>query len=112
MMSITTLSGRPASALCFGAMQFGGTAEKRASEEMYADCRAAGVNFFDTAYAYTGGLSETWLGAMAKSKREDLIIATKAGYTGGAGRANLYAQFDESRKRLCMETVDLSLIHI
>ncbi|MEL7460631.1 MAG: aldo/keto reductase [Pseudomonadota bacterium] len=111
MSGLITTSGMPVSRLCFGAMQFGGGADKAASREMYSACRAAGVNFFDTAHGYTSGLSETWLGAFAGPERDDVIIATKVGYTGGAGRKNILAQFDESRARLQMETLDILYMH-
>ena len=49
---------REASSLCFGTMQFGAGATEADSAKMYEACRAAGVNFFDTAYVYTEGQSE------------------------------------------------------
>ena len=83
----------------FGTMQFGGRADAEQSRAMFDACRAAGITHFDTAYVYTDGASETLLGQMIASQRQQLTIATKAGYTGGAGAANIRAQFDMSRKR-------------
>ena len=97
--------------LAFGTMQFGGRADAAASAALYAAARAAGFTHFDTAHVYTGGEAETLLGQLAAAERDALFIATKAGYTGGAGHANLTAQFDESRRRLNMDTVDLLYIH-
>ena len=97
--------------LAFGTMQFGGRADAAASAALYAAARAAGITHFDTAHVYTGGEAETLLGQLAAAERDSLFIATKAGYTGGAGHANLTAQFDESRRRLNMDTVDLLYIH-
>lgn len=111
MTDLTTLSGDPVSPLSFGAMQFGGTADEAAARAMFDACRATGVNFFDTAHCYTGGLSERWLGEMARGDRDDVIVATKVGYTGGAGAANIREQFDESRRRLGMECVDILYMH-
>ena len=110
-MAITSPNGTALSALTFGAMQFGGTADAAQSEAMYAAARAAGVTHFDTAHGYTGGASEELLGRFAKDERDDLIIATKAGYTGGAGRQNLLSQFDISRQRLQMDMVDILYLH-
>ncbi|AWB50145.1 aldo/keto reductase [Gemmobacter aquarius] len=95
----------------FGCMQFGGRADDSASRAMFDACLDAGITHFDTAHGYTEGASETLLGQFAAPLRDRLFIATKAGYQGGAGRANLLAQFDESRKRLGMDTVDLLYIH-
>lgn len=71
----------------------------------------AGITHFDTAYVYTEGASETLLGEFAAKNRDSLIIATKVGYTGGAGRDNMLAQFDISRQRLGMDMVDILYLH-
>lgn len=103
--------GTPISRFAFGAMQFGDGADAFASQEMFEACLASGVTHFDTAHAYTEGRSEEILGRLAAPHRDRLVIATKAGYTGGAGEANLRAQFDISRKRLGMDHVDILYLH-
>lgn len=95
----------------FGCMQFGGRADDAASRAMFDACLDAGITHFDTAFGYTDGASETLLGRFAAPLGDRLFVATKAGYSGGAGRANLLAQFDTSRKRLRMDSVDLLYIH-
>ena len=97
--------------LVFGTMQFGGRADEAASRAMYDACRAMGLVHFDTAHVYTDGASETLLGQFIASERAEVIVATKVGYTGGAGAANMRAQFDLSRKRLGLEMVDLLYLH-
>jgi aryl-alcohol dehydrogenase-like predicted oxidoreductase len=111
MTQLTAPDGTPVSRLCFGAMQFGGTADERASRAMYEAARAAGITAFDTAHVYTGGASERLLGRLVASERDRLWIATKAGYAGGAARANILATFDESRARLGLDAVDLLYMH-
>ncbi|MCV6584688.1 MAG: aldo/keto reductase [Marinibacterium sp.] len=111
MSRLTTPDGHPISRFTFGTMQFGGRADAQASRQMFDLCRAAGITHFDTAYAYTDGASETLLGQFARTERDRLFIATKVGYVGGAGRDNLLAQFDVSRKRLGMDSVDLLYLH-
>jgi aryl-alcohol dehydrogenase-like predicted oxidoreductase len=111
MTQMTTPNGGPASRFCFGAMQFGGKADKADSQAMYDSCREAGINFFDTAHVYTGGASETYLGQFAAAERDDLIIATKAGYEGGSSRANILTTFDESRTRMSVDMIDLLYMH-
>ncbi|OYU19126.1 MAG: aldo/keto reductase [Rhodobacteraceae bacterium PARR1] len=95
----------------FGCMQWGGRADESASRAMFDACLTAGVTHFDTANGYTEGASETLLGRFGGPLRERLFIATKVGYDGGAGRANLQTQFDGSRKRLGMDAVDLLYLH-
>ena len=111
MKEINAQDGSKTSTLCFGCMQFGGTADAAASQAMFEACKEAGINFFDTAHTYTGGSSERMLGQFAKLDREKLIVATKAGYTGGSGRTNIIRQFDESRIRLGLDTVDILYLH-
>lgn len=97
------------SPLAFGAMQCGGRADAAQSMAMFDACHAAGLRHFDTAWVYTDGASETLVGQFARS--HDIAVATKIGYDGGAGRANLAAQFDTSRKRLGLDAVNLLYLH-
>jgi aryl-alcohol dehydrogenase-like predicted oxidoreductase len=96
------------SPLAFGTMQCGGRADAAQSMAMFHACYDAGIRHFDTAWIYTDGASETLLGQFAQS--HDIQIATKVGYTGGSGRANLTAQFDTSRKRLGRDGGDLGAL--
>ena len=96
--------------MSFGAMQFGGRADGAASTAMYEAARAAGLRHFDTAWVYSEGRSEEILGRLIDD-REAVYVATKVGYTGGAGAANMRAQFDTSRSRLGLDAVDLLYLH-
>lgn len=108
---LTTPDGTPASPLAFGCMQFGGRADAAQSAAMYDTCRAAGINHFDTAWLYTDGHSERHLGQFAQADRDALLIATKVGYSGGAGAQNIRAQLDESCRRLQLDMVDVLYLH-
>ncbi|MFM7336340.1 MAG: aldo/keto reductase [Tabrizicola sp.] len=101
--------GSESQGLAFGAMQFGTTADMRAAAAMVDACLAAGVRDFDTAHGYGDGASERILGDLLRGV-ESVRIATKAGYFGGAGRANLRAQLSESLERLRVP-VDLFYLH-
>ena len=111
MTKLTAINGTEVSSLCYGCMQFGGTADAHASRAMFDACRDEGLNFFDTAHVYTGGTSETLLGEFVQRDRDQLIIATKAAYTDGSSRGTIIAQFDESRRRLGLEMVDVLYLH-
>ncbi|MEX0339952.1 MAG: aldo/keto reductase [Arenibacterium sp.] len=111
MTHLTSPNGTPASPFAFGTMQFGGRADANDSRAMYDACRARNITHFDTAYLYTDGQSETLLGDMIARERDDLIIATKVGYSGGAGSANMRAQFEISRQRLQLDQVDILYLH-
>jgi len=76
-----------------------------------------GVNFFDTADVYGDGHSEKLLAQLKKDRREEIIIATKAGrrlnphvagsYTG----ENISGFIERSLQNLETETLDLVQLH-
>jgi 1-deoxyxylulose-5-phosphate synthase len=108
---LLTQDGTPISRFCFGTMQFGGKADEAASRSLYDASRAAGINFFDTAYAYTEGRSETYLGRFAAPERDRVFIASKADFSKGSSPANIRASVEESRRRLGMDRIDLYYLH-
>lgn len=97
--------------MTFGTMQFGGTANEAESAAMFAAARDGGINHFDTAVGYTAGASETILGKLIKPMRDDIYLATKVGYVGGASRANITQHFDTCRQQLNEDAVDLLYVH-
>ncbi len=111
MTQLTTLNGKTVPPFAFGTMQFGGRADADQSRAMFDACVQEGIRHFDTAYVYTNGASETLLGSFAAPMREDLFIATKVAYSGGASRKNILSSFDESRRRLGMDVADLLYLH-
>lgn len=111
MSRLNTQNGTALSRLTFGTMQFGGNADAKASRAMYDAARAAGITHFDTAVGYTGGHSEKLIGPMVAAERDAVYLATKVGYQGGSGAANILAQFDRSRSQLGLDAVDLLYLH-
>ncbi|MDD9720486.1 aldo/keto reductase [Sulfitobacter sp. PR48] len=109
--TLTSLNGTPASRLAFGTMQFGGRADAAASAAMFEACINAGITHFDTAHVYTDGASETLLGQFLGSRRDELIVATKAAYSGGAGRENIVNSAETSRRRMQLDTLDVLYLH-
>lgn len=78
----------------------------------------AGINFVDTADAYSAGESESLVGQAIKSRRHDLVLATKFHAPMGAapnrsGQSRLYMMraLEDSLKRLQTDYVDLYQIH-
>jgi len=108
---IFTRDGTALSSLTFGTMQFGGKADAQESRAMYDAARAAGINHFDTAVGYTGGASETLLGPMVTAERDAIYLATKVAYIGGSGRENITRMFDQCRRQLQLDHVDLLYLH-
>ena len=70
----------------------------------------AGVNFVDTAHAYTGGESERTIGAALAPFRDSVIVATKGGMRGATAET-LAAEVEESLRRLQTDAIDLYYLH-
>jgi aryl-alcohol dehydrogenase-like predicted oxidoreductase len=81
----------------------------------------AGIRTFDTADAYGGGRSETFIGDWLRTKgpavRDELVLATKTfapmdtGEDHGLAPARVRRQLESSLRRLGVERIDLYLTH-
>ena len=69
------------------------------------DC---GIRYFDTAQGYGDGKSETWVGIANKSRRSEVVLASK---TGARAFDEVLARCDESLKRLQTDHLDVLHIH-
>ncbi len=73
---------------------------------------AAGVGMIDTAHVYTNGDSERAIGEALSPEPDDVVIATKGGYSAGTGRPDaLRAQIEQSLASLRTEAIDLYYLH-
>jgi aryl-alcohol dehydrogenase-like predicted oxidoreductase len=119
-------SGLRVSPLCLGAMTFGedlgwgsSVEESQAILDHFIE---RGGNFIDTANAYTRGHSEKIIGdhiGRHPSRRDRVVIATKFTANlylgdpngGGAGRKAIFAQCEQSLRRLQTDYIDLYWLH-
>jgi aryl-alcohol dehydrogenase-like predicted oxidoreductase len=119
-------SGLRVSALTLGTMTFGGqgkfanvgTTDLAAARRQIDLCLEAGINFYDTADVYSGGLSEEILGAALQKRRDKVLIATKARFPMGDGpndaglsRHHLIEACEASLRRLGTDHIDLYQVH-
>ena len=113
-------TGIQVSPYCLGAMMFGKLANADHDECVRMIHRAldAGINFVDTADAYSGGDSEVIVGKALKGRREDVVLATKAVLPmgddpnqRGSSRRWLTRALDASLHRLQTDYVDLYQVH-
>lgn len=81
-------------------------------------CLEAGLNMFDSADVYSGGLAEEVLGQAIRSRREQVLISTKATFRTGPGvndvgssRQYLLRAVEASLRRLGTDTIDLYQMH-
>lgn len=113
-------SGLTLSRIGLGTMTWGRDTD---AHEAADQCRAyieAGGNFLDTSATYGDGDSERVIGGLIGTlfKREDVVIASKAGVTYPEGnriinnsRAALIAELDKTLNRLETDYLDLWQIH-
>ncbi|PWL16839.1 alcohol dehydrogenase [Falsochrobactrum shanghaiense] len=118
-------TGLEVSPLCFGGNVFGWTVDEATSFSLLDRFVDAGLNFIDTADAYSswapgniGGESETIIGNWLKSRglRHKVVIATKVGSEMGPGEKGLSPAYirkavDASLKRLQTDYIDLYQSH-
>jgi len=104
----------------FGAWAIGGSwGQVSDADSLAALNRAvdAGVNFLDTADVYGDGRSERLIAELKKSRKDEIIVATKAGRrlpqqsVEGYSRSNLALWVEESLRNLKTDALDLLQLH-
>jgi aryl-alcohol dehydrogenase-like predicted oxidoreductase len=115
-------SGVSVSQLCLGAMMFGAAGNPDHDDSIQIIHRAldAGINFVDTADAYSGGESELIVGkALAGGRRENVVLATKVGMPfgedpnhRGTSRRWITEVIEGSLRRLQTDWIDLYQVHV
>jgi aryl-alcohol dehydrogenase-like predicted oxidoreductase len=119
-------SGLRISPLTLGTMTFGGRGQfasvgatdvdgARRQIELAVD---AGVNLIDTADVYSGGAAEEIVGQALGSRRDEVLLATKARFPMGKGpndaglsRHHLIRACEASLRRLQTDHIDLYQVH-
>jgi aryl-alcohol dehydrogenase-like predicted oxidoreductase len=106
--------------ISFGAWAIGGSwgevndAEARGALHQAVD---SGVNFIDTADVYGDGRSERLIAQLKKARKEEIVVATKAGRrlpkqtVEGYSRENLATWVEDSLRNLQCEALDLLQLH-
>lgn len=115
-MQYNQACGEELSRLGFGCMRLPLKADKTIDEEelqrMVDYALANGVNYFDTAYPYHGGMSEICIGkALKKHPREKWFLASK--YPGHQIASSYHPEeiFEEQLKKCGVEYFDFYLLH-
>ncbi|WP_028238350.1 aldo/keto reductase [Stutzerimonas azotifigens] len=121
-------SGLRVSRLCLGCMTYGvpdrgkhpWTLDEAASRPLLRKALNLGINFLDTANAYSDGTSEEIVGRALKdfARRDEIVLATKVYMPmgpgpnqGGLSRKAIMQAIDASLARLGTDYVDLYQIH-
>lgn len=119
-------TGLKVSRLCLGMMTYGTpqwrswVLDEEQSRPFIRRALELGINFFDTADAYSNGLSEAVTGRALRefARRDEVVIATKVYFPtgekpnqGGLSRKHIFHAIDASLRRLGTDYVDLYQIH-
>ncbi|WP_199444277.1 aldo/keto reductase [Umezawaea beigongshangensis] len=113
-------TGVQVSSLALGAMNFGRIGRTTLDEATAVVDAAleAGINLVDTADVYSGGESEEMVGRAVAGRRDDVVLATKAGLPAsdernhrGGSRRWLITALEGSLRRLGVDHVDLYQVH-
>ncbi len=113
-------TGWKVSEISFGAWAIGGSWGQVSDQDALDALHKAidsGVNFIDTADVYGDGRSERLIAQLKKNRRDEIIVATKAGRrlprqtVEGYSRQNLTTWIEDSLRNLSMDTLDLLQLH-
>jgi 1-deoxyxylulose-5-phosphate synthase len=121
-------TGLRVSPICLGCMTYGApergnhawTLPEDDSRPLLRKALDLGINFFDTANAYSDGTSEEIVGSALTdyARRDEIVLATKVHFAlrsapniGGLSRKAIFSNIDASLKRLGTDYVDLYQIH-
>jgi aryl-alcohol dehydrogenase-like predicted oxidoreductase len=113
-------TGWKVSEISFGAWAIGGAWGPVNNEESLAALNQAvdsGINFIDTADVYCDGLSHRLIAQLKKSRKEEIIVATKVGQrlekqtVEGYSLANVTSWIDDNLRDLSTDALDLVQLH-
>jgi aryl-alcohol dehydrogenase-like predicted oxidoreductase len=113
-------TGWKVSEISFGAWAIGGAWGPVSDEESLAALNQAidsGINFIDTADVYGDGLSHRLIAQLKKSRKEEIIVATKVGQrlekqtVEGYSLANVTSWIDDNLRDLSTDALDLVQLH-
>ncbi len=111
-------AGLRVSVIGLGGNTFGRYVDEAGTAAIVTAALEAGINFFDTADVYNQGASEEYLGRAIRSRRDEVLIATKVGMRAGerpndtgASRKHVIESCERSLRRLGIEAIDLYQIH-
>jgi aryl-alcohol dehydrogenase-like predicted oxidoreductase len=120
-------SGLRVSVLAFGTATFGGSSDffkawggtqTDEATRLLDVAIEAGVNFFDTADAYSDGLAEEILGKAIGKRRDQVLISTKTNFRTepgpnglGSSRHHIARACEASLRRLATDYIDVYQLH-
>ena len=109
-MKMLGKTGVKVSAMGLGGFHLGSAKDQNEVNEIVSRAMDAGVNFFDNAWEYHNGDSETRVGKALQGKRDKAIVMTKV-CTHGRGKDVAMKMLEDSLRRLKTDHLDIWQIH-
>lgn len=103
-------TGVEVSIIGMGGYHLGSARDEQEARRLVDAAIDAGITFFDNAWEYHDGRSETWLGRALKGKRDRVVLMTKV-CTHGRDRDVAMRMLEESLDRLQTDHLDVWQIH-
>ena len=103
-------TGVKISALGLGGHHLGGAKDERAAIEIVHRALDGGITFYDNAWEYYRGKTESWLGLGLKGRRDKAFLMTKVCTHGRDGWLALQ-MLEQSLRRLQTDHLDLWQVH-
>jgi aryl-alcohol dehydrogenase-like predicted oxidoreductase len=103
-------TGLQVSILGMGGFHLGTVSTQKEVTEMVAKALDHGINFFDNAWEYHGGVSEERVGVALKGRRDQAIVMTKV-CTHGRKKDLAMKMLEESLTRLQTDHLDVWQVH-
>jgi len=92
-------------------ISFGASRLRAGEEDLVRHALERGINYFDSAYGYTGGDSEQVLGNVLAEVRDEVVLVSKVESTADWPRERMMGQLEASLKRLRTDYIDIYLCH-
>lgn len=103
-------TGLQVAVLGLGGYHLGSADSDDEANRIVAEAIDAGINFFDNAWEYHDGKSETRMGNALKGKRDQVVLMTKV-CTHGRKKDVAMRMLEESLKRLQTDHLDVWQVH-
>ena len=111
-------SGLRVSTIGLGCNNFGGRIDAEGTRAVIHAALDAGITMFDTADMYGETRSESLLGEYLGPRRQDIVLATKFGWSagaaarpGGGSRRYIMRALEDSLRRLRTDWIDIYYLH-
>ncbi len=92
-------------------ISFGSSRLRSGQEDLVRHALDRGINYFDSAYGYSGGDSEVVIGNVIRGIRDDVVLVSKVEGTASWREAQFMEELDTSLQRLRTDYIDIYMAH-